>query len=190
MNTDNQQHIMTETTKEFRTEILPLMQSLAKAVAAENDERAAERLHGFLWSHHDQLLALAEHGAAWCENSALEKWFPLTAEEMAALQQRVAALQQAKQAAEAEMDAFMEYHEEEMARIFAIQQAHGTAVMMFRVDRMQFEHVPPARLEELVKLATIQTLEALLAGTNGRAVFDRLTRELVQRRGAQGGGHA
>lgn len=99
------------------------------------------------------------------------------------LKNELAAMAGAKAAAEAETDAFMEYHEQEMQHVYGIRQAHGTAVVAIQVDRMQFMYPRSReRLEEMVKLVTIQTLEALLAGTPGREVFDRLTRELVRQR--------
>lgn len=104
------------------------------------------------------------------------------------LKNQLAAMTAAKQAAEAEADAFMQYHEDEMEQVFSIREDYGSARMMFTIDRMQFEHARPERLEELVKLATVQTLEALLAGTKGREVFERLTRELVKQRMAEAAG--
>lgn len=189
---------MNETTKEFRTEVLPAMRELARRVATdEKDGPLHERLNGLLWAHHDQLLALAQFGAEWCENSALEKWFPLTAEELdranaqaVRLKNELSAMTAAKAAAEGEADAFMEYHEGEMMNVYAIRQVHGTAVVAIQVDRMQFLHATPERLEELVKLLTVQTMEALLAGTPGREVFAKLTQELVRQRVAAQGGAA
>lgn len=89
---------------------------------------------------------------------------------------------------EAELDEFMRYHEEEVSRMFEISRDHGTAVVMFRVDRMQFMHLPAAELEARVKMVAVQTLEALLAGTPARETFDRLVRAWVQERMQKGGG--
>lgn len=133
------------------------------------------------------LLDAAEIGVQWQENSSLEKWFPITAEEIAKLKQGVQWLTTAKAELEREINELMEYHEEEVARIFSIQQQHGTAVVAFRVDRQQFLHLPPGRLEEKVSEVTQMTLETLLAGTPAREVFDRLTRERVWQRVNQPG---
>lgn len=152
-----------------------------KAAGMMADLKASEHLAGMTFAFAEELIGLAEIGWEWRENSALEKWFPITAQELAQAQFRVRAL-------EAELDEFMRYHEEEVGRMFEISRDHGTAVVMFRVDRMQFMHLPAAELEARVKMVAVQTLEALLAGTPARETFDRLVRAWVQERMQKGGG--
>lgn len=186
-------------TKEIIVELRRLLQvAQGHAVASkgkdllEIDRAPLYEALGALEGFAPQLLDAAEIGVKWNEDSSLEKWFPFDAEELAklkaalgGLKMRLDIVEGQKAAAEAETDAFMEYHEQEMQHVYGIRQAHGTAVVAIQVDRQQFLHArTPERLEEMVKLVTIQTLEALLAGTPGREVFDRLTRELVRQRSA------